>query len=108
MPEIGKYGRMYRDHLKEHRPKEYEELKRSGRLNQHLAEINQQVEDQWEATWQALLEKNPVPEGANSFEKAAHLGMIQRQVEEMVVTPMIRPMDEDEEAKIGPNGGYID
>ena len=40
MPEIGDYGRKYRDHLKEHRPKECAELKRSGRPTKHLAEIN--------------------------------------------------------------------
>jgi hypothetical protein len=49
-----------------------------------------------------------VPAGADSEEKAAHLAMIERQAQELVVTPIIRPMDETEEAKIGPNGGYID
>ena len=40
-PEIGKYGRMRRNYLKEHRPVLYNRLLLSEKLYPHLAEIDQ-------------------------------------------------------------------
>ena len=40
-PEIGKYGRMRRNYLKEHRPILYNRLLLSEKLYPHLAEIDQ-------------------------------------------------------------------
>ena len=39
--QIGKYGRMRRSYLKEHRPVLYANLLTSGTLHRHLAEIDQ-------------------------------------------------------------------
>ena len=39
--QIGKYGRMRRSYLKEHRPVLYASLLTSGTLHRHLAEIDQ-------------------------------------------------------------------
>ena len=39
--QIGKYGRMRRSYLKEHRPILYTNLLTSGTLHRHLAEIDQ-------------------------------------------------------------------
>lgn len=39
--QIGKYGRMRRNYLKEHRPVLYASLLTSGTLHRHLAEIDQ-------------------------------------------------------------------
>ena len=39
--QIGKYGRMHRSYLKEHRPVLYANLLTSGTLHRHLAEIDQ-------------------------------------------------------------------
>ena len=43
-PEIGKYGRMRRNYLKEHRPVLYNRLLLSEKLYPHLAEIDPDVE----------------------------------------------------------------
>ena len=45
---IGKYGRMRRRHLKEHRPVLYTNLLTTGKLDRHLAEIDKACEEQME------------------------------------------------------------
>lgn len=44
---IGKYGRMRRSYLKEHRPSLYSTLVLDGILFKHLAEIDQACNDVW-------------------------------------------------------------
>lgn len=48
--QIGKYGRMRRSYLKEHRPILYTNLLTSGTLHRHLAEIDQASTSVWQ--WQ--------------------------------------------------------
>ena len=45
---VGKYGRMRKHYLKEHRPAIYSNLLLSGKLFQHLSEIDQACEDRIE------------------------------------------------------------
>ena len=47
-PPLGKYGRMQRRYLKEHRPVLYTNLLMTGKLNQHLAEIDEACERRME------------------------------------------------------------
>ena len=42
---IGKYGRMHLDYLKQHRRGRYSALLGEGRLNAHLAEIDEQAQE---------------------------------------------------------------
>ena len=42
---IGRWGRMHRDYLKEHRPVIYNVMLLSGDLFSHLAEVDQQAKD---------------------------------------------------------------
>ena len=46
--QIGKYGRMRRNYLKEHRPVLYANLLTSGTLHRHLAEIDQACNERME------------------------------------------------------------
>lgn len=41
---IGKYGRMYRDYLKEHNPMMFNDLLLTGRLWSYLADLNEQAQ----------------------------------------------------------------
>jgi len=41
---IGRWGRMHRDYLKEHRPVVFNQLALSGKLWTYLADINEQVQ----------------------------------------------------------------
>ena len=45
---IGRWGRMYRDYLKEHRPVLFNQLVLSGKLWTHLADINDQAQQRLE------------------------------------------------------------
>ena len=42
---IGKWGRMHRDYLKEHRPFLYNDLILSGQRRTYLADLNEQVQE---------------------------------------------------------------
>lgn len=45
---IGKWGRMHRDYLKEHKPVQYNCLLLSGKLWTYLADLNEQAQDRLE------------------------------------------------------------
>ena len=45
---IGRWGRMHRDYLKEHRPVVFDQLVLSGKLWSYLADINEQVQQRLE------------------------------------------------------------
>ena len=45
---IGKWGHMYRDYLKEHRPIQFNALVLSGSLWTYLADLNEQVQQRIE------------------------------------------------------------
>lgn len=45
---IGKWGRMHRDYLREHKPIQYNCLLLSGELWTYLADLNQQAQDRLE------------------------------------------------------------
>ena len=45
---IGKWGRMHRDYLREHKPIQYNCLLLSGKLWTYLADLNEQVQDRLE------------------------------------------------------------
>lgn len=47
-PPLGKWGRMRGRYLKEHRPALYSSMLLTSRLDQHLAEIDQNCEEQLE------------------------------------------------------------
>ncbi len=42
---LGKYGILIRDYLKEHKPEVYEELEKSGELENHLQELDTEASD---------------------------------------------------------------
>lgn len=45
---IGKWGRMHREYLREHKPIQYNCLLLSGKLWTYLADLNEQVQDRLE------------------------------------------------------------
>ena len=49
--QIGKYGRMRRSYLKEHRPVLYASLLTSGTLHRHLAEIDKPATSVWQSSF---------------------------------------------------------
>lgn len=67
LPPIGKYGWMRKRYLREHRPVLYTNLLTTGKLDQHLAEIDKACEEQMEL----LIEQMAKREGATKALKAA-------------------------------------
>lgn len=59
---IGRWGRMHRDYLKEHRPVRYETLVLSGKLWSYLAELNEQAEARFALVIDQMLHSQQVDE----------------------------------------------
>ena len=89
---IGKYGRMRKRYLKEHRPVIYSNLLLSGRLNQHLAEIDQACMNRIELITQQMKVQEGVTEelkATNQMAWIARMNNIQNRAEEIVLHELI-------------------
>ena len=64
---IGKWGRMHRDYLREHKPIQYNCLLLSGKLWTYLADLNQQAQDRQER----MIDQMKVFEGITEALKAS-------------------------------------
>ena len=64
---IGKWGRMRREYLKEHKPIQYNCLLLSGKLWTYLADLNEQVQDRLER----IIEQMKTDEGISEALKAS-------------------------------------
>ena len=72
---IGKWGRMHRDYLKEHRPIRFNNLVLSGKLWTYLADMNKQAQQRMEI----LIAQMQSAEGITEVLKAADpIGWTQR------------------------------
>ena len=89
---IGKWGRLHRDYLKEHRPARYETLVLRGKLWSYLAELNEQAEK-----WLTLIvEQMKASEGVTEELKASDpmawvgaMNSIRNRAEEIVLHELI-------------------
>ncbi len=89
---IGKYGRMRGRYLKEHRPVIYSNLLLSGKLSQHLSEIDQTCMDQIELIAQQMKVQEGVTEALKATDQmawVAHMNSIQNRAEEFVLTELV-------------------
>ena len=68
---IGKWGRLHRDYLKEHRPILYSELILSGKLWTHLADLNQQAQERMETIIDQMKAAEGVTEELKSSDQMA-------------------------------------
>ena len=64
---IGKWGRMHREYLKEHKPIQYNCLLLSGELWTYLADLNEQAQDRLER----MIDQMKMAEGVTEELKAA-------------------------------------
>ena len=72
---IGKWGRMHRDYLKEHRPTQFNTLVLSGNLWTYLADLNEQAKQRMDI----LITQMQAAEGVTEGLKASDpLGWVQR------------------------------
>lgn len=85
---IGKYGLMRRSYLKEHRPVLYAELIRTGKLYEHLTEVNESSSRQMELLTAQMAEGEGVTEAlkaADPLAWVARMNSIQNRAEEIVL-----------------------
>jgi len=89
---IGRWGRMHRDYLKEHRPVVFNQLVLSGNLWTYLADINEQAQQRMEVLVKQMMVSEGVTEElkeANQMEWAHKMNNIHIQAEEIVLKELI-------------------
>ena len=89
---IGKYGRMRKHYLKEHRPLLYSNLLLAGKLFQHLAEIDGAGEEHLELLIRQMAKQEGVNEAlkaADQMEWVRHMSSIRSRAEEIVLHELV-------------------
>lgn len=89
---IGKYGRMRRSYLKEHRPSLYSTLVLDGILFKHLAEIDQACNERMETIISAMVKQEGVTEAlkaADQMEWIRCMNSIRNRAEEIILTELV-------------------
>ena len=90
--QIGKYGRMRRSYLKEHRPILYTNLLTSGTLHRHLAEIDQACNERMAIIVSDMARQEDVTEAlkaADQMEWVRRMNNIHSRAEEIVLTELV-------------------
>ena len=89
---IGKWGRKYHRYIKEHRPVIYTALLLSGKLNSHLAEIDNRSTEMYDLLMKQLAESEGITEQLKEKDQMAWVGAmnnIRNRAEEFVNTEVI-------------------
>ena len=89
---IGKWGRMHRDYLKEHRPILFNDLILSGQLWTYLADLNEQAQERLSVIVEQMKEAEGVTEDLKAADQMAWVGAmnsIRNRAEEIILREMI-------------------
>ena len=87
---LGKYGRLRRTYLMQHRPVLYNSMLLSGTLHPYLLEVEQTAENQMQQTMEQLLKQNPAPDKEqNQMAWVQHMNSLNAQAEELVMNELI-------------------
>ena len=87
---LGKYGRLRRTYLMNHRPVLYNTMLLSGSLYPHLMEVEQTAESRMQQTMEQLLKQNPAPDKeSRQMAWVQHMNSLKAQAEELVLTELI-------------------
>ena len=89
---IGRWGRMHRDYLKEHRPVVFNQLVLSGNLWTYLADINEQAQQRMEVLVKQMMASESVTEElkeANQMEWIRRASNIRSKIDEIIQTELI-------------------
>ena len=90
--QIGKYGRIRRTYLKEHRKSFYTSLMLEGTLFKHLAEIDQSCNERMEVIVSAMANQENVTEelkATDQIEWTRLMNGIRHRAEEIVLTELV-------------------
>ena len=87
---IGKYGMMRKEYLRNHKKAIFSILALQNRLDSHLMEVDSEARQRVEDLTMQLLEKDPAPEkSADCMAWTRHMNRIRAQAEELVVQEII-------------------
>ena len=89
---IGKWGRMHRDYLREHRPIRYNDLILSGQLWTYLVDLNEQAQNRLEVIIDQMKASEGVTEELKVADQMAWVGAmnsIRNRAEEIIRSEMI-------------------
>jgi hypothetical protein len=89
---IGKYGRMRKRYLKEHRPILFSNLLLSGNLDQHLEEIDRACIERMDLLTRQMADREGVTEAlkvADQFEWVRRMNGIRNCAEEIVLNELV-------------------
>lgn len=89
---LGKYGRMRKRYLKEHRPVLYTNLLMTGHLFQHLAEIDKACKERMELLALQMAKREGVTEelkASDQMEWVRRMNSIRNRAEEIVLQELI-------------------
>ena len=87
---LGKYGRMRKNYLKEHRPVLWNSLILSENLYPHLREIDETANRRMEQLMAAMLASAPAPDKeTRQMAWAQHMNALKAQAEEIIFAELI-------------------
>lgn len=89
---IGKYGRIRKRYLKEHRPILFSNMLLSGKLDQHLAEIDRACIERMDLLTRQMAKQEGVTEklkAADQMEWVRRMNNIQNRAEEIVLNELV-------------------
>ena len=89
---IGRWGRMHRDYLREHKPIQYNCLLLSGKLWTYLADLNEQAQDRLERIIDQMKTTEGITETLKASDPMAWVGAmnsIRNRAEEIILREMI-------------------
>ena len=89
---IGRWGRMHREYLKEHKPIQYNCLLLSGELRTYLADLNEQAQDRLERMIDQMTTTEGITETLKASDPMAWVGAmnsIRNRAEEIILREMI-------------------
>lgn len=89
---IGKYGRMYREYLRENHPILFNELALRFQLWTYLADINEQAQERFQVIISQMQKAESVTEkmkADNQWEWIQRMGSIHNRAEEIVLNELI-------------------
>lgn len=89
---IGKYGRMHRDYLKEHKPMRFNDLVLEGQLWTYLADLNEQAQSRLQLIIRQMQEAESVTDELKENDQIAWIkamNSIHNRAEEIVLRELI-------------------
>ena len=89
---IGKYGRMHRDYLKEHKPIRFNDLVLEGQLWTYLADLDEQAQRRLQMIIRQMQEAESVTEELKAKDQMAWvraMNSIQNRAEEIILRELI-------------------